>query len=306
MRAVRIHEFGGPEVLRIDDVPRPVPGEGEVLVRVIAASVNPIDLKIRQGGFIPREALPVAMGRDVAGAVDMDGPGVAEYPPGTAVYAMLEFDRGGQAEFVAVKAAHVAHKPFRTDFIHAAAVPAAGLTAWQGLFEHGRLTRDQRVLIHGAAGGVGHLAVQFADHAGALVSATCAERDRRFVKSLGAAEVISYDQEEFDRIVRNVDMVFDVVGGEVQARSWKVLRPGGVLVSTVQEPDQTKAAEHSARGVFFQARPDGEQLSEIARIIDRGQAFPHVHKVFLLDEVAMAHRELERRQVKGKIVLEVR
>jgi NADPH:quinone reductase-like Zn-dependent oxidoreductase len=306
MRAVRIHEFGGPEVLVVDDIPTPVPQEGEVLVRVIASSVNPIDLKIRQGGVIPPEALPVVLGRDVAGAVSMDGPGVVEYPPGTAVYANVEFVRGGQAEFVAVKAAHVSKKPFRTDFIHAAALPLAALTAWQGLFDHGQLKRDQRVLIHGAAGGVGHLAVQFAENARAIVIAHCAERDRRFVKSLGATEVISYDHEAFEREVRNVDMVFDLVGGEVQERSWKVLKPGGVLVSALQKPDEARAAEHGARGAFFVTRPDGQQLSEIADIIDQGRAFPHVHRVYLLDEIAAAHRELENRHVRGKIAIEIR
>jgi NADPH:quinone reductase-like Zn-dependent oxidoreductase len=305
MKAVRIHEFGGPETLRIEDLPIPEPGAGEVRIRVMAAGVNPVDYKIRNGGYVPVDALPLTLGREVAGVVDAVGAGVTGIPVGEAVYAMLSRDHGGYVEFVAEKAEHCAHKPLRLDFLQASAVPLAGLTAWQGLFDHGGLKADQRVLIHGAAGGVGHLAVQFAAARGAIVIATCAGKDHAFVKGLGATEVIDYKAQRFEDVVHNVDLVFDLIAGEVQDRSWKVLKDGGALVSTLKAPDKAKAAAKHARAMHYMAQPSGPELAEIARLIDAGQVTPWIDRVYPLSEAAQAEIHLERDHVRGKVVLEV-
>jgi len=301
MKAVRIHEFGGPDVLRLEDLPRPTPGPDEVLVRVAAASVNPVDYKMRNGG-LPADALPLTLGRDLAGVVEAGGSGLQA---GAAVYAMLDRDRGGYAQFVAVKAVHCAPKPARLDFIQAAAVPLAGLTAWQGLFDNGGLQAGQMVLIHGASGGVGHMAVQFARAHGARVIATCSSRDVDFVRGLGAAEVIDYHAERFEDRVHDVDLVYDLVGGETQDRSWAVLKDGGAMVSTLQAPDPAKAAAKHARAAHYMAQPSGAQLAEIGALIDAGQVMPTITDVFPLGQAAQAERELEHDHVRGKIVLDV-
>jgi NADPH:quinone reductase-like Zn-dependent oxidoreductase len=305
MKAVRIHEFGGPETLRVEDLPIPEPGRGEIRIRVMAASVNPVDYKIRNGGYLPQDALPMTLGRDVAGVVDAVGAEVRGFHTSDAVYVMLDRSHGGYTEFVVEQAEYCARKPARLDFIQAAAVPLAGLTAWQGLFEHGGLQAGQRVLIHGAAGGVGHLAVQFARARGATVIATCSAQDVDFVKSLGASEVIDYNAQRFEDVVRDVDLVFDLVAGETQDRSWTVLKDGGALVSTLKEPDKRKAAEKHARAVHYMAHPDGAELAEIGRLIDEGRVTPQIARVFPLAAAAQAERALEQEHVRGKIVLEV-
>jgi NADPH:quinone reductase-like Zn-dependent oxidoreductase len=305
MKAVRIHEFGGPEVLRVEDQPRPEPAPGEVLVRVEAASVNPVDYKMRNGGYVPQSALPLTLGRDVAGVVESAPDEASGFKAGDAVYAMLARDRGGYVEYVAVKAADCALKPERLDFIQAAAVPLAALTAWQGLFDHGCLNSGQRVLIHGASGGVGHFAVQFAKARGATVFATCSQDDAAFVRGLGADEVIDYHAERFEDRARDIDLVYDLVGGETQDRSWAVLKDGGVMVSTLNEPDKAKEQAKHAHGVHYMAQPNGGQLAEIAKLIDDGKVTPTVAAVFPLAEAAKAERKLEDGHVRGKIVLEV-
>jgi NADPH:quinone reductase-like Zn-dependent oxidoreductase len=303
MKAVRIHEFGGPEVLQVEDQPRPQPASDEVLVRVEAASVNPVDYKMRNGGYVPESALPLTLGRDVAGTVEDAGGG--PFRAGDAVYAMLGRDRGGYVEFAAVKAADCARMPHSLDFIQAAAVPLAALTAWQGLFDNGHLTARQRVLIHGASGGVGHFAVQLARAKGATVIATCARKDMDFVRGLGASEVIDYQAERFEDCARDIDLVYDLVGGETQDRSWAVLREGGAMVSTLTEPDKAKARAKTARSAHYVAQPNGAQLAVIGQMIDDGKVIPSVARVFPLAEAAKAERQLEDGHVRGKIVLEV-
>jgi NADPH:quinone reductase-like Zn-dependent oxidoreductase len=305
MKAVRIHEFGGPEVLRVETQPRPEAGPGEVLVRVEAASVNPVDYKMRNGGYVPKSALPLTLGRDVAGVVDATASENGRFKAGDAVYAMLARDRGGYVEYVAVKAADCARKPERLDFIQAAAVPLAALTAWQGLFDYGHLTAGQRVLIHGASGGVGHFAVQFAKARGATVFATCSGDDVDFVRGLGADEVIDYRTERFEDRARDIDLVYDLVAGETQDRSWAVLKDGGAMVSTLKEPDAAKAAAKHARAAHYMAQPNGGQLAEIARLIDDGKVVPTIAAVFPLEDAAQAEKQLEDEHVRGKIVLEV-
>jgi NADPH:quinone reductase-like Zn-dependent oxidoreductase len=195
--------------------------------------------------------------------------------------------------------------PEQTDYIAAAAVPLAGLTAWQGLFDQGRLKEGQHVLIHGGAGGLGHLAIQLAKAMGATVTATCAGEDTDFVRGLGADRVIDYKRERFEDAVRDIDLVLDLVAGETQDRSWSVLKAGGALISTVAPPSQEKAEECHVRAAIFRCQPDGHELAEIGRLIDNGKVKPVVDRVYPLDAIAEAERYLEEGHVRGKVVLRV-
>jgi len=308
MKAIRIHDFGGPEVLRVDEIEQPEPNVGEVLIEVHAASINPVDYKIRSGAFpaFERSQLPVTLGRDVSGVVVRCGKDVEELHSGDAVFALLEAVRGAYAEYVAAPAAICAAKPHSLDHVTAASVPLAGLTAWQGLFEHGQLQAGQHVLIHGGAGGVGHFAIQFAKAKGARVATTVAgASDRDFVRSLGADDIIDYKEEAFEERVRDVDLVLDLIGGETQKRSWAVLKGGGCLVSTLGQPPDREAHKHRARGVGFLAQPNASQLREIARLIDDSRVRPIVRACFSLEEARTAQQRVEQEHGMGKVVLRV-
>ena len=307
MKAVRIHEFGGADVMRLEELPRPEPGAGEVLIQVRAASLNPVDYKTREGKYplVKADALPVTLGRDVAGVVAKLGPGVADMPVGDEVYALLPNDRGGFAEWVAAPASICAAKPTSLDMVQAASVPLAALTAWQGLFTYGGLENGQRVLIHGGSGGVGSFAVQFARDKGAEVYATASANNRAYVEGLGAARVIDYHGERFEDLVHGLDLVYDLIGGETEERSWQVLKRGGRLISTVQQPDAGRATEAGVTARRYTAEPNGGQLIEIARLIDAGQVKVRIDKVFPLERAVQAERRLQEDHVTGKIVLEV-
>ncbi|HEX4098354.1 MAG TPA: NADP-dependent oxidoreductase, partial [Caulobacteraceae bacterium] len=257
MKAIRIHEFGNADVLRVEDVDRPEPGAGEVLILIRAAGVNPVDYKIREGRYPPVKAdqLPLILGRDAAGVVQEVGQGAGRFKAGDEVFAMLPQDRGGYAEWVTAPADLCAPKPRSLDFVQAASVPLAALTAWQGLFDHGRLEAGQRVLIHGASGGVGPFAVQFAKIKGAEVFATASADSRSFVERLGADRVIDYKNERFEDVVHDADLVYDLIGGETETRSWQVLKRGGTLVSTVHEPDADRAAAAGVRAMRYTCQP---------------------------------------------------
>jgi NADPH:quinone reductase-like Zn-dependent oxidoreductase len=245
MKAIHIHRFGGPEVMELDDVPIPQPKDDELLVRIHAASVNPVDYKIRRGAvpWVSREMLPIPLGRDLSGTVENAGALLAAFE-GAAIYAMLgSIDRGSYAEYVLVKPNEAAPKPARLSHMEAAAVPLAALTAWQGLFDHGHLEAGQTALIHGGSGGVGHFAIQFAKLKGATVLTTVSGRNLNFVSELGADRAIDYRSQRFEEIARDVDLVLDLVGGETQERSWLVLKPGGILVSALGEPSREKAMQ---------------------------------------------------------------
>lgn len=307
MKAVRIHDFGGPEAMTIDDLPVPQPQGDEILLRVHAASVNPVDYKTREGKFsaITKAKLPITLGRDVSGTVESCGPDQRAVKRGDALYAMLGADRGGFAEYVLVKATEAAPKPARLSHAEAAAVPLAALTAWQGLFDHGGLAAGQRVLIHGGAGGVGHFAVQFAKAKGATVITTVSGDDLDFVRQLGADQVIDYKTQRFDEMVRDVDLVFDLVGGETQERSWSVLKPGGILVSTLGQPPKDKAAQHKVRAAGYMAQPNAAELAEIGRLIDAGKVRPVVAATLPLSQAQQAEDQQQHGHVHGKIVLEL-
>lgn len=307
MKAVCIHSFGGPEVLKLESVDVPQPKEDEVLIKVHAASVNPVDYKIRAGQYPPvkEQQLPKVLGRDVSGTIERCGRAVRDLKEGDAVYAMLEGGSGGYAEYVSIKASLCSPKPQSLDYPEAAAIPLAGLTAWQGLFDEGNLHAGQRVLIHGGAGGVGHLAIQFAKAKGATVCTTVSSQDVEFVRSLGADEIVDYKTERFEDRVHDVDLVFDLVAGDMQERSWAVLKDGGTMVSTLAKPSEAKAREHHARATNYVAHPDGTELAEIRSLIDSGQVKPCVLATYPLDHAAEAQQRLEREHPHGKVVLQV-
>jgi NADPH:quinone reductase-like Zn-dependent oxidoreductase len=307
MKAAVIHAFGPPEVIHTEEVATPVPQRDEILVKVHAASVNPVDYKTRSGHYpaVKQEHLPLTLGRDVAGTVEQCGAGVRKFRPGDSVYAMLDREHGGYAEYVIVNERDLVGKPQHLDYAEAAAVPPAAITAWQGLFDHGGLRAGQHVLIHGGAGGVGHFAIQFAKAKGATVATTVTAGDIEFVRELGADQPIDYKTQRFEDAVQDVDLVFDLVDGETQDRSWAVLKRGGTIVSTLSKPSQEKARDHGARGEHYMAQPDGAELREITALIDAGKVIPRIQAIFPFDEVREAQQQLEHSHVQGKIVLEL-
>lgn len=307
MKAVRIHEFGSENVLRLERIEQPEPAKGEVLVKIMAASVNPVDWKTRNGDYPPvtEEDLPLIPGRDIAGEVTALGSGVSGLSVGDRVFAILGARHGGYEEYVSLPATQLIAMPAGLSFDEAAAVPLAGMTAWQGLFQHGNLVAGQRVLIHGGGGGVGHFAIQFAKAEGAWVGTTVSGADVGLAKELGADEVIDYTTVRFEDLIDPVDVVLDLVGGETRERSFDVLKEGGVMVSTLGEPDKQEAKRHKVRVTGFMISPNTKQLTEIADLIDRGEVKVVLHKVFPLEEAAAAQRALETEHVQGKIVLRV-
>jgi NADPH:quinone reductase-like Zn-dependent oxidoreductase len=309
MKAVRIHAYGGSDVLVYEDAPIPAIAEDDVLIRVHAAAVNPVDWKIREGylqGFIDYD-LPLVLGWDVSGVVEAVGAGVTTFKPGEEVYSRPNIRRdGAYAEYIAVKASEVALKPKTIDHIQAAAVPLAGITAWHCLFEAAQLTAGQRVLIHAAAGGVGSYAVQFAHWKGAYVIGTASARNNDFLLELGANEVIDYQTTQFEDVLEPVDVVFDTVGGDVQDRSWQVIKPGGILVSVISPPSEEKAAAYQCRSAYVFIDPRADWLTQMAHLIDAGQVKTIVETVLPLDQAAEAHRLSQSGHTRGKIVLQVK
>jgi len=307
MKAVRIERFGGPEVMHLQEIPVPEARAGEILLKIHAASVNPVDHKIRAGKYpaVKADKLPYVLGRDVSGDVESCGPGVTAFAKGDSLYAMPGIDRGGHAEYITLKIGEASPKPKSLDHVAAAAVPLAGLTAWQGLFRHGGLRAGQKVLIHGGSGGVGHFAIQFAKAKGAYVVTTVSGQHVDFALEMGADQVIDYEKQRFEDEVRDVDLVFDLIGGETQDRSWGVLKKGGILVSTLMQPSAEKAAAHGVRGMRYTAEESGSELGEIAALIDAGKVKPVVTKAFPLSDAAAAQRMVEQGHAQGKIVLTV-
>ena len=306
-RAVRIATFGGPEVLQVAPVPIPQPVDDEVLVRVHAASVNPVDGKTRAGEFPPvgEADLPVTLGRDLAGTIEAVGTRAHDMlSHGDAVFAFIDFDRGAQSDYVVVKAIELCAIPEGLDMTIAAAIPLAAMTAWQGLFDHGGLEAGQRVLIHGGAGGVGQFAIQFAKWKGAEVIATAGPDDQDLIRRLGADVAIDYKGQRFEEVAGDVDCVFDLVDGETRERSWGGIKPGGILVSTLSEPDADTARSHGVRAApHWLARPNTVQLGTIGDLVASGTVTVAVAATYKLAEVAAAQQRLEQGHVAGKIVL---
>ncbi len=309
MKAVVMHGFGGPDVLKLEEITRPEPGMGELLVRVAATSVNPIDYKARTGS-IPQmfgeDKLPLVLGWDVSGRVEQVGKGVIDWKVGDAVFAMPALDRGSYAEFIVLKPDETAAAPTTLPLTDAGAIPMGALTSWQGLMRHGKLKRGQRVLIHGGSGGVGHFAVQFARAAGATVFATASGKNKAFLTELGADTVIDYEAERFEDVATDIDLVLDLVGSEMQKRSWSVLKPGGTIMSSVQQPDEGRArAVGALPGKWYTAEPSREDLTEIAALIDAAKVRLTISSRFTLDQVAEAQATLAKGGVRGKVLVTV-
>jgi NADPH:quinone reductase-like Zn-dependent oxidoreductase len=308
MKAIRMHTQGGPELLAYEDAPIPALQPGDALVRVIATSITKTELTwdetYRDCDGRPR--IPTIPGHEFAGIVDALAPETAGVRVGDAVYALSSFCRNGSAaEFIAIRAADLAPKPHSLNFEQAAAVPLAALTAWQALFDHAKIEKGERVLIHGAAGGVGTYAVQLANWKGAQVIATASAKDHNFLGELGASEVIDYTHEHFEEKVGAVDMVLDTVGGETQQRSWSVLRRGGILISIVSPVAAGKAAALGLRGAFFIVEPNRAQLIQMGHLIDKGTLRVVVGAVLPLARAREAFEQASGGHKRGKTVLQV-
>ncbi|MER5783803.1 NADP-dependent oxidoreductase [Streptomyces mobaraensis] len=310
MRAVSPRAWGAPDVLVPVETARPEPGLTEILVRVHAAGVNPVDWKTRAAGAFGSWGDTPILGYDVSGTVEAVGPGVTLYRPGDEVFGMPRFPEqaGGYAEFVAAPARRFAPKPANVDHIQAAALPLAALTAWQSLIETAGLRAGQRVLIHAAAGGVGHLAVQIAKAHGAHVIGTARADKHDFLKGLGADEVVDYTRVDFTEAVRDVDIVLDGVGGDYGTRSLEVLRPGGHLVTLPDPtglPDPARAAELGVHTGWTVVEPDRAGMLAIADLVERGKLRAEIDTVLPLEDAAKAHAHGEQGRTRGKIVLRV-
>ena len=308
MKAVRIHNYGEPEVLKYEDAPRPQPANGEVLIRVHATSVNPIDWKVRQGYMkdLWPHKFPLILGWDVSGVVEAIGTGVSRFKKGDEVYSVPDASRdGAYAEYIVVRESELALKPKPLHHVRAAAVPLAAVTAWQALFDAGQLKRGQRVLIHGGSGGVGHVAVQLAKWKGAHVLATASTKNQELLRDLGVDEPIDYTKQKFEDVARDVDLVLDLIGSKTQERSWSVLKKEGNLLSLVQPPSVEKAKALGVRAAFVAGHPSGAQLAEIAKIIDAGQLAPVIDRILPLSEGRRAHELSKSGHTHGKIVLRV-
>lgn len=316
MKAIRIHAYGSPEVLQYENVPRPTPGPGEVLIRVHAVGFNPGDWLIRTGhehpsipeNLRPQLSLPYILGNDISGIVETVGSGVTAFQKDDAVYGMIGFPYtgGGYAEYATTSEANLARKPETIDHIQAAGVPMAGLTAWQELFEHARLEEGQTILINGAAGGVGHFAVQLAKAKGARVIGVASGRHETFLRGLGVDVFIDYTTTPLEQAGHVADLVLDTVGGEQGTRLFSVLKRGGTLVPIFlgnYSPEQAAAAGVTIGGK--QVRPDAVHLDQISRLIDSGHIRIAIDTIFSLSEAQKAHQRYMSHHMRGKIILRV-
>jgi len=308
MKAIRIHTRSGPEAFGYEDAPQPHPGEGEVLVRIYATSVmwqEPTRAETWKTPMGVNRHLPIP-GHDLSGLVAEVGTGVSEVAIGEAVYALTEFWRdGAAAEYAIARATDLASKPRSLNYVQAAGVPLVGLTAWQALFDHARLSAGQSVLIHGAAGGVGSMAVQLAHWVGANVIGTASARNRDFLRGLGADEVIDYTSTRFEDVLHDVDIVLDTIGGDTMERSWSALKKGGLLVSVFSPPPKEQAKAHGVRALFFVVQPNRAELIQIGELIDAGQVQPVIETVFPLSEARQAFERALSGHTRGKIILRV-
>ena len=316
MNAVRVLEYGGPLVF--NDVPTPTIARDEILVKIKSTAVNHLD-RVKASGTA-RQILPIDLpwipGHEFSGVVEQIGSDVAAWAPGDAVFGANQVG-GAYAEYLAVKPAVVAKKPYNLSFEEAASVPVASQTAWQGIFTHGHLEKGQTILIHGGAGAVGAYAVQLASHAGATVIVTASGDDETYVNSIGASRVIDYRKEPFETVLREkVDVVFDLIGGDTQKRSFLILKEGGHLVAATQPVSQEETARHRVSGAMMRLAPSADGLDRIARLLEEGTIRPDVATVYPLQDAAQAWKDIAgnvspggpgaaRRRSHGKIVLRV-
>ena len=304
MKAIVINEYGSNDVIHYADMERPEPKAAEVLVRIQAAGVNPVDWKIRGGmGARLGLTLPLVLGGEIAGTIEAIGDEVGHLQASEAVYGIIK--SGGFAEYAIAKAADMVRKPARLDFVQAAAVPLGALTAWQAMFGLAKLGSGQRVLITGASGGVGSLAVQLAKAHGAEVIGTASGRNADFVRGLGADEFVDYTQQPFEQVVKDVDVVFDTVGGETYEKAFHTLKKGGFLVTSVAFPNEEKPREFGVSAQRVQCVPNAEQLRAISELVSTGKLEAQVGTVLPLVEVKRALQLSETARTRGKIVLQI-
>ena len=306
MKAVVAHEYGTPEVLKFEEVPRPEPKEDEALVRVIASGVNPADPLTLSGKFAREWGtnLPLIPGYEIAGIIEKTGAKFTSLKPGDAIYGYPTFG-GGWAEYITVKEWEVAPKPKSLSFAEAAAVPMGALTAWQALVNEAQLGEGQTILIHGGSGGVGSFAIQIAKVRGARVIATASTANQDVLKQLGADVAIDYTKQKFEEIAKDVDCVLDPVGRDTLARSYGVVKKGGIILALVARPDPEELKKHEIRAVGVWVKPNAKDLSEIAQLIDAGKLKPVVTKVLPLSEAIAAEQQAETHHTRGKVVLRI-
>lgn len=308
MKAVVVNEYGGPEVLKYQDAPRPEPKEDEILVRVMAAAINPVDSYVRQGMFAKRglDNRPLIIGSDIAGVVEKAGPSAKKFKSGDAVYSYLSVTRGGAyAEFAIAKESETALKPKNIGFEEAAAVPLAGTTAWQALMDSAKIAEGQTILIHGGSGGVGSFAIQIAKAHGLKTIATASTEHQDLLKQLGVDQAIDYKTTKFEDVVKDVDVVLNCVRADALARSYGVVKKGGVIVSITDEPDQSECAKRGLSCSRMGAHPEAKVLQELTKLMEAGKMKSIVSQTFPLAEASKAHEQIETRHTLGKIVLKI-
>jgi NADPH:quinone reductase-like Zn-dependent oxidoreductase len=308
MKAIVIHEYGGPEVLKYEDVPRPEPKEGQILVRVIAAGVNPVDGMIRAGMFAKDgdRAFPIILGGDIAGVVDKVGSNVTKFKAGDPVFAYASLDNGGgYAQYALTTERETAPKPKSLTYAEAAAVPIVALTAWQALIDTAKLSASQTVLIHGGSGGVGSFAIQIAKARGAKVIATASTANQDLLRELRADTAVDYTKQKFEDVAKDVDVVLDSIGKDTLARSYGVVKKDGFIVSLVARPNQAELDRHGIRGAALSVDPNSDELAEIGRLIDEKKIRVIVSQTFPLSEAIKAQEQVATGHTRGKIVLKI-
>jgi NADPH:quinone reductase-like Zn-dependent oxidoreductase len=306
MKAVVIHEYGGPEALKYEDIPRPEPKDDELLIRVIAAGVNPVDGMVRSGMFGGNREFPIILGGDVAGIVEKVGSKITKFKAGDPVFAYVSLNNsGGYAQYALATERELAPKPKSLTYVEAAAVPIVAITAWQALVDKAKLSAGQIVLIHGGSGGVGSFAIQIAKARGAKVIATASTRNQDFLKELGADVAIDYTKQKFEDVSKDVDVVLDSIGGDTLDRSYGVVKKGGIIVSLVARPKEAELEKHGIRGATLNAEPDSEELAEIGKLIDDKKIKAIVSQTFPLSEARKAQEQVATGHTRGKIVLKI-
>lgn len=308
MKAIVVHNYGGPEVLKYEDTRRPEPKEDQILVRAIAAGVNPVDASIRseRGAKFFGITLPFIPGYDIAGVVEKTGAKIAKFKPGDSVYAYLSLkDGGGYAEYAVATEVEAAPKPKSIRFVEAAGVPVVALTAWQALIDTAKLSVGQTVLIHGGSGGVGSFAIQIAKARGAKVIATASTANQDLLKQLGADVAIDYTKQKFEDVAKDVDVVLDSVGKDTLARSYGVVKKGGFIVTLVARIDQAELDKHGIRGASLSVKPDSSELAEIGKLIDEKKIKVIVSETLPLADAGNAQKQVATGHTRGKIVLKV-
>jgi NADPH:quinone reductase-like Zn-dependent oxidoreductase len=308
MKAIVVHDYGGPEVLKYEDVPRPEPKDDQILVRVIAAGVNPVDGLIRSGMFAKYEkaAFPMILGADIAGVVEKAGSKITKFRTGDPVYAYISLkNSGGYAEYAVATEGEASPKPKSLTYVEAATVPVVSLTAWQALIDTAKLSKGQTVLIHGGSGGVGSFAIQIAKERGAKVIATASTPNQDLLKQLGADVAIDYTKTKFEDVAKDVDVVLDSIGKDTLARSYGVVKKGGFIVTLVARVDQAELDKHGIRGASLSVKPDSNELAEIGKLIDENQIKVVVSQTFPLADAAKAQEQVATGHTRGKIVLKI-